>query len=249
MALIGTSNQRRCRSLFTTLLLIGALALFGCASNGVTPHDARPVAKGNGIPLPPPDAVNAEGEYKAVSEYRIGANDLLEINVFQVADLARTVRVNTQGQITLALIGTLQAGGRTVQELEREIAARLEQKYIQDPQVSIFVKEFTSQRVTVEGAVRKPGIYALTGKTTLLQSLAMSEGLDPLANLQGIVIFRVINGQKMGAVFDIAAIRAGKTEDPQIYGDDIVVVDQSGPRTALRRFVESIPVFALFRPF
>jgi polysaccharide export outer membrane protein len=77
----------------------------------------------------------------------------------------------------------------------------------------------------------------------------MAEGVDQLANLQGVVVFRVVKGQKMGAVFDIAAIRAGRMEDPQIYGDDIVVVDQSGPRTALRRFIESIPVFALFRPF
>lgn len=230
-------------------VLLCVCALHGCGSPNVRPHEARPVAKGGAGTLPPPDSINAEGEYKAVSEYRIGANDLLEINVFQVEELARTLRVNTQGQISLPLLGQIQAGGRTVSELEREIAARLAQKYMQNPQVSIFVKEFTSQRVTVEGAVRKPGIYALTGKTSLLQALAMSEGLDPLANPQGIVIFRMIGGQKMGAVFDIAAIRAGRMEDPLIYGDDIVVVDQSGPRTALRRFVESIPVFALFRPF
>lgn len=230
-------------------VLIAACVLAGCGSPNVRPHAAMPVAKGSASSMPPPDSINAEGEYKAASEYRIGANDLIEINVFQVEELARTLRVNTQGQISLPLIGSIQAGGRTVSELEREIAARLAQKYMQNPQVSIFVKEFTSQRVTVEGAVRKPGIYALTGKTSLLQALAMSEGLDSLANPQGIVIFRVIGGQKMGAVFDIAAIRAGRMEDPQIYGDDIVVVDQSGARTALRRFVESIPVFALFRPF
>ncbi|HSX62588.1 MAG TPA: polysaccharide biosynthesis/export family protein [Tahibacter sp.] len=231
------------------LLLALLVLLGGCGSPNVRPHEARPVAKGDGKSLPPPDVINSDGEYKAVSEYRIGANDLIEINVFQVAELGRTVRVNTQGQISLPLIGSLQAGGRTVAELEAEIAKRLEQGYIQNPQVSIFVKEYTSQRVTVEGAVRKPGIYALTGKTSLLQALAMSEGLDQLANQQGVVIFRTIGGQKMAAVFDIAAIRAGRSEDPQIYGDDIVVVDQSGPRTALRRFVESIPVFALFRPF
>lgn len=234
---------------FAFVVLLCACALHGCGTTNVRPHEVRPVAKGGAGTLPPPDSITAEGEYKAASEYRIGANDLLEINVFQVDELARTLRVNTQGQISLPLVGQIQAGGRTVSELEREIAGRLAQKYMQNPQVTIFVKEFTSQRVTVEGAVRKPGIYALTGKTSLLQALAMSEGLDPLANPQGIVIFRVISGQKMGAVFDIAAIRAGRMEDPLIYGDDIVVVDQSGPRTALRRFVESIPVFALFRPF
>ncbi|TDR38595.1 polysaccharide export outer membrane protein [Tahibacter aquaticus] len=249
MALIqrGRSIWRRWSGIL--ILLSSAYLLSGCGAPNVRPHEARPVARSGTNSMPPPDSIDAEGEYKAASEYRIGANDLLEINVFQVEELARTLRVNTQGKISLPLIGSIDAGGMTVGELEREIASRLAQKYMQNPQVSIFVKEFTSQRVTVEGAVRKPGIYALTGKTSLLQALAMSEGLDSLANQQGIVIFRVIGGQKMGAVFDIAAIRAGRMEDPLIYGDDIVVVDQSGPRTALRRFVESLPVFALFRPF
>ena len=231
------------------LLWLAALLSGGCGTTAnVHPHGPQPVAK-SAASLPPPDVINPEGEYKAASEYRIGANDLLEISVFQVEELTRTVRVNSQGQISLPLIGTVQAGGRTVSELQNGVAEALKQKYVQDPQVSIFVKEFTSQRVTMEGAVKKPGIYALTGKTTLLQSIAMAEGLDQLANLQGVVVFRVVDGKKMGAVFDIAAIRAGRMEDPQIYGDDIVVVDQSGPRTALRRFIESIPVFALFRPF
>lgn len=244
-----TTTQRWNRFVAMALLALFASTLAGCGAPNVRPHEMRPVAKSGAGTLPPPDVINADGEYKAVSEYRIGANDLIEINVFQVAELGRAVRVNTQGQISLPLIGTLQAGGRTVAELEADIATRLKQSYIQDPQVTIFIKEFTSQRVTVEGAVRKPGIYALTGKTSLLQALAMAEGLDQLANTQGIVIFRTVERQKMAAVFDIAAIRAGRNEDPQIYGDDIVVVDQSGPRTALRRFIESIPVFALFRPF
>lgn len=247
MALITAHRFTRYAAIATLAFALATLA--GCGSPNVRPHEMRPVAKSSASHLPPPDVISAEGEYKSVSEYRIGANDLIEINVFQVAELGRAVRVNTQGQISLPLIGSLQAGGRTVAELEADIAARLKQNFIQDPQVTIFIKEFTSQRVTVEGAVRKPGIYALTGKTSLLQALAMAEGLDQLANQQGIVIFRTVEKQKMVAVFDIAAIRAGRNEDPQIYGDDIVVVDQSGPRTALRRFIESIPVFALFRPF
>ena len=81
------------------------------------------------------------------------------------------------------------------------------------------------------------------------QAIAMAEGVSDLANLQGIVVFRTVDGQRMAAVFDLKQIRAGDAIDPQIYGDDIVVVDQSGAKTGLRRVLETIPVFNLFRPY
>jgi polysaccharide export outer membrane protein len=197
--------------------------------------------------LPPPDSTAITGAYEGVSEYHIGPQDLLEISVFQVKDLDRAVRVNSGGQISLPLIGVVQAGGKTVQELEDEIAAKLTDGYLQSPQVSVFVKEFTSQRVTLEGAVKKPGIYPLTGKTSLLQAIAMAEGTDPLANLEGVVVFRMVDGKKMAAVFDLKEVRAGRIEDPKIYGDDIVVIDQSGSKTALRRIIEAVPILNVFR--
>jgi polysaccharide export outer membrane protein len=166
--------------------------------------------------------------------------------VFQVPDLSRTVRVNSGGQISLPLIGAMQAGGLTIQELEAQIGKKLEAKFLQNPQVTAFVKEYTSQRVTVEGSVKKPGIYPLSGRTSLLQAIAMAEGLDPLADLQGVVIFRQVSGKKMAAVFDLKAIRTGKAEDPLIYGDDIVVVEESGSKSALRRIIEAIPVLRVF---
>lgn len=198
--------------------------------------------------LPPPDSTTSVGAYKGVSEYRIGPQDLLEISVFQVAELNRTVRVNSSGDISLPLVGVMRAGGRTVQELEADIAKSLEAKFLQNPQVTVFVKEFTSQRVTLEGAVKKPGIYPLTGRTTLLQAIAMAQGLEQLADLKGIVIFRVVEGKKMGARFDIKAIRSGSAADPQVYGDDIIVIDQSGSKTAFRRLMESLPIFSIFSP-
>lgn len=226
--------------------IAATLILAACASSvpKQTAGGARAVALTDELGLP--DSTAATGAYAGVSEYRIGPQDLIEISVFQVTDLNRTVRVNTSGQISLPLIGVLQAGGLTVRELEAQIAQKLAADFLQDPQVSVFVKEFTSQRVTVEGAVKKPGIYPLSGRTTLLQTIAMAEGLDPLANLEGVVIFRVVEGKKMAAVFDMRSIRAGETDDPQVYGDDVVVVDQSGSKTALRRFIESVPVLSLF---
>ncbi len=226
---------------FTALLVAGCASTGGGADRTGTMNAVTATTS-----LGAPDTTASSGAYQGVSEYRVGPQDLIEISVFQVADLNRTVRLNSAGQISLPLIGAITAGGKTAQELEAEIAGRLDERYLQNPQVSVFVKEFASQRVTLEGAIKNPGIYPLTGKTSLIQAVAMAQGLDPLANPQGIVIFRMIQGKKMAAVFDIAAIRAGNAEDPQVYGDDIIVIEQSGSKTALRRFIETVPMLSFF---
>jgi polysaccharide export outer membrane protein len=237
------------RPLMWLLAIWACVALSACASGSSVHAGTTSEVSSSGTVMPPPDTTTSGGAYTGVSEYRVGPQDLIEISVFQVPDLSRTVRVNSAGQISLPLIGTVQAGGLTIQELETLIAKQLDAKFLQNPQVTAFVKEYTSQRVTVEGAVKKPGIYPLTGRTTLLQAIAMAEGLDQLANLQGIVIFRQVGGKKMAAVFDLAAVRTGKAEDPMIYGDDVVVVEQSGSKTALQKFIQSVPILNVFRIF
>ena len=114
----------------------------------------------------------------------------------------------------------------------------------------MFVKEFTSQRITLEGAVAKPGIYPITGRTSLLQAIALAGGVDDkLADLGGIVLMRKVAGKRQAAVYDLREVRRGNIEDPQLYGDDIIVVEQSGSKTAFRRFIESMPILGVFRWF
>jgi polysaccharide export outer membrane protein len=230
--------------LFAVAML--ALLLSACASSSAVGPAGTSRAVSTADAMAAPDSTSAAGEYTGESEYRIGAQDLLDISVFQVPDLNRSVRVNSNGVVSLPLIGQMQAGGRTVQELEADIAEKLEKGYLQSPQVTVFVKEFTSQRVTVEGAVKKPGIYPLTGRTSLLQTIALAEGVTDLANLDGIVVFRTIEGKKMAAVFSLKQIRSGDAPDPQIYGDDIVVVDTSGGKSAIRQILQAVPFFNLF---
>jgi polysaccharide export outer membrane protein len=237
------------RPLIWLLACCACMALSACSSGPAVRSGTTTEVTTTGSAMPPPDTTTSGGVYTGVSEYRVGPQDLIDISVFQVPDLSRTVRVNSAGQISLPLIGTVQAGGLTISELETSIAKQLDAKFLQHPQVTAFVKEYTSQRVTVEGAVKKPGIYPLTGRTSLLQTIAMAEGLDPLANLQGVVIFRQVGGKRMAAVFDLSAVRTGKAEDPIIYGDDVVVVEQSGSKTALQRFIQSVPILNVFRIF
>lgn len=196
--------------------------------------------------LPQGDAVaDAVGR----PEYRIGPSDLLTVTVFQVEDLDREVRVNNAGHISLPLIGVIEAAGLTVNELQAQIEARYAADYLQDPQVSVFVKEFASQRVTVSGAVEKPGIYPITSQLTLLQALALAEGMNEVASYDNVFVFRNANGERQFARFDIDAIQAGEQDDPVLMGEDIVVVDTSTGKVALQNLIKLAPFVAVWRAY
>jgi polysaccharide export outer membrane protein len=111
-------------------------------------------------------------------DYRIGPEDLLEISVFEVEKLNKTVRVSSQGNISIPLLGVLMVKGLTANQLERELTQLLEEKYLRNPQVSVFIKEYRSQRVSVLGAVKEPRVFEVTGQRTILDMLAMAGGLN-----------------------------------------------------------------------
>lgn len=187
---------------------------------------------------------------KALDDYRIGPSDLIEISVFQAPELSRTVRVGARGTLTLPLIGQINAGGLTGHELEMLIARKLSENYLQDPQVSVFIKEYISQRVTVEGSVNKPGVFPMSGKTTLLQAIAMAGGLDKLADTADIKVFRDRkDGAREAVQYDIEPIRKGEAQDPVLQTSDVVVVAKSGTRSAIKDVTDvlrDISIFGLF---
>lgn len=213
------------------------LLLSACAANG-TPGAASS--------LPEADPVT---EALGHSEYRIGPSDLLAVTVFQVQDLNREVRVNNAGQISLPLIGGVEVAGRTVGDAEQEIAGRYRDRYLQNPQVSVFVKEFSSQRVTVSGAVKKPGIYPMSSRLTLLQSLALAEGLNDVGSERNVLVFRTVDGERQFARFDIAAISRGEDADPAVYGDDLIIVDTSTGKQTLKTLIQLAPFVAVWRAY
>src|SRR6266853_781358 len=125
------------------------------------------------------------------SDLPVGTGDLLEISVFEVEELSKIrLRVPGRGVISLPLIGQIQATGRTTAELEEEIRARLQRKFMHDPQVSVFLQEHNSQRISVIGAVRKGGVFNLTRPLRLADALALAEGLTEEADRQVYVIRR-----------------------------------------------------------
>jgi polysaccharide export outer membrane protein len=184
--------------------------------------------------LPPPDTVS---QPRSGGEYRIGPQDTLDIEVSQVSELSKPVQVDTGGNILLPLVGQMPAAGRTPAELSDDIAAALKKRYMRDPQVVVSVKDAQGQKITVDGAVGQPGVYALNGPTTLLQAVSLAKGADPkLANMRRVAIFRTINGARRSAFYDLTRIRNGQAEDPPVYGSDIVVVDTSGAKSFVQTF-------------
>jgi polysaccharide export outer membrane protein len=133
--------------------------------------EARPLE--GEVPLVPPSLLDPNR-----ADYRIGRQDLLEISVFGVDELDQTVRVSDDGSITMPLLGRLLVGGLTKGELEALIARLLEQGYVRDPQVTVFIKEYESKKIAVTGAVRSPGTYEMLGTKTLLEMISQAGGLD-----------------------------------------------------------------------
>ncbi len=167
---------------------------------------------------------------------------MLDVSVFKVPDLSKTVQVGDDGQISYPLIGEVPAAGKTTHELERELAQRLGDKYLRSPQVTVLVREYNSQRITVEGPVKNSGVYAMKGNTSLVQAIAMAGGIDSTIGSGDVVVFRNIDGRRSVARFDMDAIKKGDAEDPQLQPGDVVVADTSNTKVALHNILSVLPL-------
>jgi polysaccharide export outer membrane protein len=177
---------------------------------------------------PQPGAASAA----STSDYRIMSGDVLQITVFEVQDFNREAQVDAAGNIVLPLIGGVPAAGKTVHEVESEIAGRLRAKYLQNPQVLVTIKDAVGLRVSVQGAVRTPGVVQIRGDTTLTTVLAQAQGFTDTADKSSVLIIRNTDQGRVAAKVDAGAVLAGSTPDPRIYGGDTIVVDDSFVRSA-----------------
>jgi polysaccharide export outer membrane protein len=122
-------------------------------------------------------------------EYRIGPADVLQLFVWREPDLTRDITVRVDGKVTVPLLGDVDAAGRTPQELAEEISTRLA-RFLAAPQVTVGLAQANSARFHVLGQVVKPGDYAITRRTTVLQALALAGGFKEFAKTENIVIIR-----------------------------------------------------------
>jgi polysaccharide export outer membrane protein len=139
-----------------------------------------------------------------IKEYKIGAKDLLEITIVELPELNQTVRVSEDGSITLPLIGRVPIDGLTKEEVEKKIAALLlEQDYVKNARVTVFIREYQSKRVALIGAVNKPGMYELVGRMTLLQLISQAAGLTEQASSEMFVLREGKDGSQTRIVIDL----------------------------------------------
>ena len=178
---------------------------------------------------------------------RIRAGDKLAISVFGEPELTRNdYIVDASGFVQMPLIGQIIATGVTPEELRAEIARRLGARFIRDPQVSVALTERAKASFAVEGEVEDPGVYESTATTTLIAALAQAGSPTRVAKNSEVMVFRIIDGRRMGARFDIDQIRTGKADDPQIIGGDTIVVGYSGSKGFWRGVRETAPLLNLF---
>lgn len=219
-------------------ILAAALLTVSCADTrgGTIPYD-RPLAM--------PDAPKIQ---TLDANYKIAPLDKLTIKVFKSDDVSGDYDVDLAGHISLPLVGEVEAANLTTAELDSKLTELLGQKYFENPDVSVAIKESTSHVVTVDGAVGQSGQFPVNGPMTLMQAVALAHGTTPDANARRVAIFRTIDGQRQAAAFDLTSIRRGEATDPPIYAGDIVVVDGSKVKAVERQILSTIPVLTLFRP-
>ena len=220
------------------LLAVMAAGCAGPKTFGGTP--GLQVQQSGSLPAPQVEDLSAYAR-----PYRVGPFDKLVIGVFGIQELSdKEVQVDASGRISYPLVGTVEVSGKTPGEIETAIEGLLRGKYIRSPQVTVNLKETVSQVMTIGGEVKKPGLYPVMGRMTLLRAIATAEGTTEFARTKDIVVFRTVGGQNYAALYDLRAIQMGNYADPEIFANDVVMVNDSKSRKLFKDFLSASPFLA-----
>lgn len=199
------------------------------------------VVEGTGA-LPPPNRADLTAADRPAL---IGPLDTIEVDVFNVPDLSRELQVDAGGRISMPLVGTIDARGKTAPELADNIERALRGRYVRKPEVTINIKSSVSQVVTVDGQVVEPGLYPVTNQMTLMRAIASAKGMTEFAHQDDVVILRSVEGRRMAGLYSMGAIRRGAYDDPPIYANDVIVVGDSPQRRMFKDLVSLAPLIAV----
>lgn len=222
----------------TLFIVCAGAAVSGCQKTVAT-NAPQGAAAYEAIAVPP--------ERIAPALYTLREGDRINVTVFQEADFsAKNALIDTSGNITLPMLGTVRAAGMTQDELSDAVRDKLAAAYLRDPRVSVGVETPALQAISVEGEVEQPGVYETMPGHTLLTAIAQARSTSDRAKVDEVIIFRTVDGARMAGRFDLAEIRAGEAADPLVLPGDVVVVGYSKVRAGFQDFLKAAPLFNIF---
>ncbi len=166
-----------------------------------------------------------------IGDYLLGPGDLIQVTVFETKELNAEVRVSSRGQISLPLIDTVEVRNLTAAEAEEKIETLLKAKYLQDPHVSIFIKEHVSKQITLVGSFKKPGTYDYVSKRKLLDVIAIAEGLSEKAGSAAYITRYDEKAKKNINYFidlDQLVRKGNMQQNVMVMGGDVIFIPETG---------------------
>lgn len=224
------------------IALIGASLIYPCAmARQPDPAAYAPqIIEGAALPLP-----DEAGAGVSPRPFRVGAFDVIAIDVFGSPELSsKVVQIDASGRMTFPLIGMLEVAGLTPQQLASLIEERLRGRFLLNPQVTVNLEKIVSQTVTVSGEVKKPGVFPILGRMTLLTAISSAEGWTDYSSKGNVIVFRTVQGKEYAAVYNVKAIQKGNYADPELFAGDVVSVGESQGRKIWKDFLAATPLLA-----
>lgn len=238
--------NRRNHAFWAAVLIAGCAAvmsLAGCTGEGALPDASIMAAQGaaGDADLSLVDELPVPRSQSADQNSLITVGDLIEVNVYGMEKLSRTVQVDSLGNISLPLVNNVRAADQSLSGLERAVTAAYG-RYLQSPSVTLSLKDSPARRVTVDGQVVKPGNYPINERSTLSEAIADAGGVNNIGDQTKIFVYRMVDGKRFVANYSLADIRANVRAAPRIYGRDTVIVFSSSSRVAWQNVKDALGV-------
>lgn len=224
-----------------SLLLAGFLA--GC--NNTLPDNVAQLGRESGHAIAISEVIDPYLAETTPGDkgYKIGPSDVLDVTIYKAPELSRSVQVSTDGTINLPLIGDVQVAGKTPTTVEREVAAKYGSGYLKSPHITVFVKEYNSSRVTIDGAVKQPGVYPTKGHDTLTAAITLAHGIDHDIASSDVALVHKDKEDRVTVVrYNLSEIHHGRAKDPIVHAGDIIIVEDSAAKSVFQSVRQVAPL-------
>lgn len=226
--------------------LRAGICAIAVASLGACASTPDPVI-GRAVSTPRADLGQSNFSVARSTTYLLRSSDSISVNVFREPDFSlESVRIGVEGNVSLPMLGSIPAAGMTAAQFEQDVTRRLAAAGLRTPLVSVNITEYASHMVTVEGAVKDPGVYVFQPGARLSAAIAMGGGTERSAKRDQVAVFRESGDGVMVAKFDYSQISQGTMLDPVLEPGDRVVVGTDGMSVFWQDLLTALPAFGVF---